>query len=81
MNKSRRTYLYPTLGEAIRALLCDAQRYRFFAGDRCKCDDPQPRTYYCAYGDCEIIRCEGCRKIIRWGWGRCYFPHQGGGKR
>jgi len=73
-----RTFEYYTLGEAVRMLLCDVQRYRFASGDRCKCEDPWPRTYYCVYGDCEIVRCERCHRIINWKGSKCRFPYQKG---
>ena len=73
-----RTYQYPTLGEAVRMLLCDVKRYKFLAGERCKCEDPLPRTYRCVYGDCEIVRCGRCNRIIVWRGGKYRFPYQKG---
>ena len=75
----KRTFMHLTLGKAIRILLCDVKRYRFFAGERCECEDPHPRTYYCVYGECEIVRCERCKRVISWKGIKCYFPYQKGG--
>ena len=65
------------LGTAIRILLCGVEYHRYVSGLRkCSCDDPLPRTYRCVYGDCEIIRCGHCNRVINWRRGECHFPYQ-----
>ena len=62
------------LGEAVLALLCPfaLQPPRV---KHCECEDPLPQRIGCAYGECEIIRCRHCGRVISFFKGRCRYPY------
>ena len=65
-----------SLAERIRDLLCPiATIDRAVLEPRCKCADPWPIRYGCAYGDCEIVRCNRCHKIMYYSRRECNFPY------
>jgi len=63
------------LKSAILALLCPFAPHSLLKLDYCKCGDQQPYLAGCAYGDCEILRCRACGRVVTYKLGRCYYPY------
>jgi len=63
------------LKDAVLALLCPFTPRSSLKIQYCECEDPQPVRYGCGYGECEILRCQRCGRVVTYKWGSCYYPN------